>query len=288
MTVEAAMRETSLEAAIGRKESRTETILPERVAALVETLELPDMPVAGQPLPAGFHWLFFNPFVRRSSLGVDGHPKTGGFLPDTGLPRRMWAGGRISYHAPLAVGAVAEKESEILNVVEKNGRAGRLVFVTVRHRISSGGTLCIEEEQDIVYRAPPAADAPKPVPAAAPEGAIWTKEVKPDPVLLFRYSALTYNGHRIHYDRPYATQEEGYPGLVVHGPLVATLLQDFAHRCRPDERLTRFEFRGMAPLFVDDDFALEAAEGETPDRLALWAKGPQGELVMKAEAVFGA
>ncbi|WP_417718975.1 FAS1-like dehydratase domain-containing protein [Salipiger sp.] len=272
--------------AIGRTERRCGTIQADRVSALAATLDLGQGAGPGAALPAGWHWLFFNPFVRRSEVGADGHPKRGGFLPDVDLPRRMWAGGRLRYLAPLPVGADAEKQSEITAVKAKSGRAGRLVFVTVRHRIGTGGTLCIEEEQDIVYREAAAPDAPKPVPPAAPDAAEWSEEVIPDPVLLFRYSALTSNGHRIHYDREYATGEEGYPGLVVHGPLIATLLQGFAARCRPGARLVRFDFRGMAPLFADHAFRLAAAPAEAPDTLDVWARGPNGELAMKAEAVF--
>jgi len=286
MTTQGAIAEPDHSEAVGRQEHRSETILPDRVAALAATLDLARAPVAGEGLPPGWHWLFFNPFVRQSEIGADGHPKRGGFLPDVGLPRRMWAGGRLTYHAPLPVGSEAQKESEIVNLSAKSGRAGRLVFVTVRHRIGTGGQLCIEEEQDIVYREAPAPDAPKPQPAPAPDGAVWSEEVVPDPVLLFRYSALTSNGHRIHYDRPYATGEEGYPGLVVHGPLLATLLQDFAQQCRPGATLSRFSFRGMAPVFVDAPFRLEAAPGEGADAISLWIRGPAGEPAMTAEASF--
>jgi 3-methylfumaryl-CoA hydratase len=279
--------DTDLAGAIGRVERRSESILPDRVAALAATLDLEAAPAEGEPLPAGWHWLFFNPFVRRRDLGPDGHPKRGGFLPDVALPRRMWAGGRLTFHAPLPVGAEAERRSEILDVAAKSGRAGALVFVTVGHRISVGGALCVEEEQDIVYREAPAADAPRPAPAPAPDGARWSEAVVPDPVLLYRYSALTANGHRIHYDHPYATEAEGYPGLVVHGPLIATLLLGLAVRCRPDAALARFAFRGTAPLIVGRPFRLEAAPGKEAEALALWARGPEGELAMKADAVFG-
>lgn len=270
--------------AIGRTEHRREVILTDRVAALAATLDLPQAPEAGSPLPAGWHWLFFNPFVRRSEIGADGHPRRGGFMPDTGLPRRMWAGGRLKYLAPLPIGAEAEKQSEIVNVVAKSGRTGRLVFVTVRHRISAEGALCVKEEQDIVYREAPLLGAPAPEPTAAPEGADWSVEVQPDAVMLFRYSALTSNGHRIHYDQPYATGEEGYPGLVVHGPLVATLLQGFAISCQPGKRLTGFTFRGVAPLFVDEPFCLQAAPGD--GALSVWARGAEGALAMTADATF--
>lgn len=286
MNTQTALQEGDHSEAIGRTETRHETILTDRVAALAATLDLARAPQPGAALPAGWHWLFFNPFLRRSELGPDGHPRRGGFLPDVGLPRRMWAGGRLRYLAPLPVGAVARKDSEILNVVSKSGRAGRLVFVTLRHRISSGDRLCIEEEQDIVYREAPAADAPKPAPGAAPDGAQYSQPVQPDPVMLFRYSALTSNGHRIHYDQPYATGEEGYPGLVVHGPLIATLLQGLAQSCRPEATLSAFSFRGMAPLFVDRGFRLEARDGDTSGALSLWARGPDGELAMQADATF--
>lgn len=272
--------------AIGRTEEITASISEDRVMEFARTLDMETEPGAGDPLPGGWHWMFFNPFVKRSGLGPDGHPKRGGFLPNVVLPRRMWAGGRLSYHGALEVGLPATRLSEITNVVAKSGRAGELVFVTVKHTISQNGKVAIEEEQDIVYREAPAADAPKPKPMPAPENAKWSEQFTPDPVLLYRYSALTSNGHRIHYDQPYATSEEGYRDLVVHGPLIATLLQDFAKRCKPDVKMVGFDFRGMAPLFVDRGFHLEAADGEEAGVLDLWARGPEGELAMKTQARF--
>lgn len=272
--------------AVGRTERKQALIAADRVEALAATLDLDSAPGEGDDLPPGWHWIFFNPFVRRSGLGPDGHPKRGGFLPDVKLPRRMWAGGRLTFHEALPIGAEAIRESEISKVSAKSGRAGQLVFVTVRHAIMHEGQLCIEEEQDIVYREAPAPDAPKPQPAPAPEGAEWSEAIAPDPVLLFLYSALTSNGHRIHYDRPYAQDEEGYRDLVVHGPLISTLLQGLACRCRPEAKLSGFDFRGMAPLFVDRGFHVEAAKGEEPHALSLWARGPEGELAMKADARF--
>lgn len=269
---------------IGRSEVSTEAIAPERVAALAATLDLETAPAPREALPPGWHWLFFNPFARRSGLGEDGHPRRGGFLPPIPLPRRMWAGGRLDYLAAIPVGAVVERRSEITAIDRKLGKRGELVFVTVRHLLTAGGATCLSEEQDIVYRAPAAPGTPAPRPEPAPEGATAGEEVRPDPVLLFRYSALTANGHRIHYDLPYAREQEGYPNLVVHGPLTATLLQGFARRCRGGARLARFAFRGVSPLFVDRPFRLEAApEG---DALRLWARGPEGELAMQAEASF--
>ncbi|MGV6875596.1 FAS1-like dehydratase domain-containing protein [Pseudochelatococcus sp. B33] len=272
--------------AIGRTETTHATIAADRVEALAATLDLEAVPGGGGTVPPGWHWLFFNPFVRRGLVGPDGHPKRGGFLPDVKLPRRMWAGGRLIYHAPLPMGPTVARNSEIADVTVKDGSAGTLVFVTVRHTIVHDGTVFIEEEQDIVYRDAPVPGAAKPRPSPAPEGAEWSEAVQPDPVLLFRYSALTSNGHRIHYDQPYATQEEGYPERVVHGPLIATLLQGLAARSRPQARLSRFEFRAMAPLFVDRGFHIEAAKRESGDGLSLWAKGPDGELAMRAEAAF--
>ncbi|TWF58807.1 FAS1-like dehydratase domain-containing protein [Neorhizobium alkalisoli] len=270
--------------AVGRTENRLAAIDPERVEALAATLDLATAPRAGEELPPAWHWIFFNPFVRRSEVGADGHPKRGGFLPDVGLPRRMWAGGRLRYLAPLRVDSPAERVSEILSVTPKSGKAGRLLFVTVRHRILQDGRLAIEEEQDIVYREAPQPGAPAPVPPPAPEGAMISEVISPDPVLLFRFSALTSNGHRIHYDAPYARDEEGYPGLVVHGPLISTLLQGLASRVRPGKRLSRFDFRAVSPLFVDSPFMIEAAEAE--GGLRLWAKNATGALAMTAEAEF--
>jgi 3-methylfumaryl-CoA hydratase len=224
--------------------------------------------------------------VPRHGLGVDGHPKRGGFLPPISLPRRMWAGGRLTYHRPLTIGGEAVRESKIKKVEVKSGRAGRLVFVTVSHAMDCGDGPCITEEQDIVYREAPLPGIPAPAPSPAPTDATWSEEVTPDTVLLFRYSALTSNGHRIHYDQEYARREENYPDLVVHGPLTATLLQAFAakHVGKP---LRAFEFRGMAPLFVTSPFKLggkQADRGATA--LDLWASGPNGELAMRASAEF--
>jgi 3-methylfumaryl-CoA hydratase len=272
--------------AIGRTDSRRAVIAADRVAALAAALDLGGVPGGGATLPLAWHWMFFNPVARRSDLGPDGHPKRGTFLPDLGLPRRMWAGGRLTCHAPLPVGAEASRESEILDVVSKAGRSGRLGFVTVRHRIFQGATLCIEEEQDLVFRDAAVPGAPGAAPVSAHGDARWSEPFTPDPVLLFRYSALTENGHRIHYDQPYARTVEGYRDLVVHGPLIATLLLGLAARCRCDAPLRRFSFRATAPLFVDRPFHLEAAPSEGDSTLSLWARGPDGELAMQAEARF--
>jgi hypothetical protein len=180
------------------------------VAALSATLDRDDpAPIAGTEVPPLWHWTYFTPLARASEIGEDGHPKRGGFLPPVPLPRRMWAGGRLEFHEPLRVGDVATRVSRIQDVNVKTGRSGSLVFVTVRHEFSTARGLVLSEEHDIVYRDAPAPGAPAPAPQAAPTGEEFAREIAPDPVLLFRYSALTFNGHRIHYDRSYVTGVEG-------------------------------------------------------------------------------
>lgn len=271
---------------IGREEERTQRILAPAVQAMAATLDLDTAPAAGDPLPPGWQWLFFNPAARRSELGLDGHPKRGGFLPPIALPRRMWAGSRVRYLADLPVDAEASRRSRILRVENKVGKRGSLWFVTVAHTIASEGRPCIVEEQDIVYReATPPGAAPAPAPQRHDGEAQWGRAFQPDTTLLFRYSALTFNGHRIHYDPAYARDEEGYPGLVVHGPLTATLLQQLAVEHGGGRRLAQFDFRGVSPLFVDRAFRLEG-QALADGSLALWARGPDGELAMSATAAF--
>jgi 3-methylfumaryl-CoA hydratase len=271
---------------IGKEERCTQPIELPRVLAMAATLDLDQAPLQGEALPPGWQWLFFNPIVNRSGLGSDGHPRLGGFLPPIELPRRMWAGSRIRYLAELPVGEQATRSSRILKIEAKSGKSGSLVFVTLEHTISCGGTARICEEQDLVYREAATA-APSGAAASAPYDGIaqWSREVRPDTTLLFRYSALTFNGHRIHYDQVYAREQEKYPALVVHGPLTATLLQQFACDQARGRSLTRFDFRGITPLFVDRPFQLEGRQG-SDGKLTLWARGPDGELAMSATAEF--
>jgi 3-methylfumaryl-CoA hydratase len=274
------------EAWVGREEQSSEQILGSVVNAMAATLDLEHPPRAGEPLPPGWQWLFFNPIVRRSGLGVDGHPRRGGFLPPIDLPRRMWAGSRIRYLADLRVEARAARRSRILKIENKAGKRGALSFVTVQHTITCDGTPCICEEQDIVYReATPAGTVTTPAAERYDGVPQWSRSFEPDTSLLFRYSALTFNGHRIHYDQAYAREEEGYPDLVVHGPLTATLLQQFALEHGGGRPLARFDFRGAVPLFVGRAFQLEGRQVED-GTLALWARGPAGELAMSATAAF--
>lgn len=269
---------------IGKRETREEILSAEQALAVNAILDIEDRPpVAGDPLPPLWHWFYFLPRVAQSKIGRDGHPERGGFLPPVDLPRRMFAGARLRFEAPLSIGKPAIRQGEILNITEKIGRSGRLAFVTVLYRILQGGCVCIEEEQDIVYREP-GAGVPAPTPLntlpAIPAGS-WARTLVADRVLLFRFSALTFNAHRIHYDRPYAMNEEGYPGLVVHGPLTAVLLLDLVRR-NTERRVTKFSFRGRAPLFDMHPFRLVG----TPDEggVELQVQGPDGKTTMTARA----
>ena len=273
----------SFDAWIGRSEDGADRITPAPIRLLQASLDYADPSALPAALPPLWHWLYFLPGERQSNIGVDGHPRRGGFLPPVTLPRRMWAGGRLQFLRPLAVDAPVQRRSTITNVQSKSGRSGQLVFVTVLHEISDAQGVAIREEQDIVYRdAPPpaAAGAPAPTPQPAPTDEQYSRIVTPDPVLLMRFSALTFNGHRIHYDRPYAMQEEGYPGLVVHGPLIAMLLMEELRRTHPGKTIRQFEFKAVSPLF---DTAPFTVNGKLEDHTArVWGRGPQGQLAMQA------
>lgn len=277
---------TSYDAWVGREEERTEQILGSAVQALAATLDLDASPGEGDPLPPGWQWLFFNPAVRRSGLGVDGHPKRGGFLPPIELPRRMWAGSRIDYPAPLPVGSEATRRSRILKVENKVGKRGSLWFVTVQHTTLAGTQTCIIEEQDIVYReATPPGAAPA-APAQRHDGeAQWGRTVEPDTTLLFRYSALTFNGHRIHYDYRYVTGTEGYPDLVMNGGLTTLLAYELA-RANAATPIRYMSSRNVRALFVNRPIHFggdPAADGKSAK---LWAVDQDGALALTAEAQF--
>jgi 3-methylfumaryl-CoA hydratase len=272
-------------------EGRSETLHDEITAAPVRnlsaTLDRDDPePVQGTELPPLWHWLYFLPSARQSELGPDGHPKRGGFLPPVPLPRRMWAGGRLQWLAPPRVGDAVERTSRIVSVTHKAGRTGDLLFVLVRHELRNGQGLALTEEHDIVYRPAPRPGDPVPPPQAAPAQAPWSREIVPDDVLLFRYSALTFNGHRIHYDRRYVTEVEGYPGLIVHGPLIATLLVDLARRQRPEARLASFSFKAVRPTFDLHPFRVSGQPSADGKGAQLWAQDHEGWLTMQAEARF--
>ena len=269
---------------IGRIERRTDEVTATPIAAMNATLDRDDAePLPGDDVPHLWHWLNFTPRTPQSEIGVDGHAKLGGFLPPVPLPRRMWVGGRLVFEHPLQIGDEITRLSRIVSVELKEGRSGVLVFVTVRHEITNARGLAIIEEQDIVYRDTPLPSAPVAAQQTAPSDAGFERHIVPDPVLLFRYSALTFNGHRIHYDRGYVTDVEGYPGLIVHGPLIATLLLDLLKRERPDAQIRRFEFKGVSPLFDLHPFAV-CGRADDQRRIALWARNHEGRLAMQATA----
>ncbi|MNM37287.1 hypothetical protein D3C81_480200 [compost metagenome] len=244
------MATLDLNAWIGRSEICSDRISHNLVKRIAATLNEPD-PTPGDALPLLWHWAFFQQPVDEAGLGEDGHPARGGFLPPADNRNRMWAGSRLEFIRPMRVDAQVSRRSTILNVEEKHGRTGSLLFVTVQHEYVQDGQTILVEEQDIVYREP----TPPKLGGTdqAPQGD-WREHVQPTPTLLFRYSAVTFNGHRIHYDWPYVTEKEGYPGLVVHGPLIATLNLRAFVRANPDARVRRFSFRGVRPLISPDAF----------------------------------
>lgn len=273
--------ETLLKAWVGRTEQAEDVIAPRLVREFLALLDQSDtLPASGMPAPLAIHWCLAPPTVKASGLGPDGHPQRGGFLPPVPLPRRMWAGGDLRFHAPFYVGDVVRRQSCIQDVSIKEGRSGVLCFVAVQHELFTARGLALTERHDIVYRDFGGKEAPKSDPTALPK-ADWSREMRADPPLLFRYSAVTFNGHRIHYDRDYATGTEGYPGLIVHGPLQATLLMQFAEEIK-GSALSHFSFRGLQPLFDFEAFRLCArrdAEG-----LHLWVETPEGKQTMDAKA----
>jgi 3-methylfumaryl-CoA hydratase len=249
---------------------------PSRASALAVTLGRPQAFETGDALPPFFHQIYFWTPQPAEALGRDGHPKVGDLIPDMGLPRRMWAGGRLHFHRPLRAGVAAEKRSRCSKAVRKQGRSGPLALVTLRHDIRQDGALCVTEWQDLVYRQEAGPTAIKPSPPVAPTVEDSCEEVSFSSTQLFRYSALTFNGHRIHYDAPYARQVEGYEGLVVHGPLLAQLLMLLAET--ELGRLSEFSFRATAPL-MDFETASLCRKGKS-----FWVRGPDGRLCMSAEA----
>jgi 3-methylfumaryl-CoA hydratase len=271
---------------IGKTESASDQVTPAPIAALSATLDIEARPPrAGDALPPLWHWLYFLGLHRQSQLGSDGLASRGGFLPPVPLPRRMWAGGRLEFVRAMRVGETYTRTSRIADVQHKEGRTGPLVFVVARHEIGNADGIAIAEEQDIVYRDQAKRGEPAPAARPAPAGAAWERAVQPDEVLLFRYSALTFNGHRIHYDRRYATETEGYPGLVVHGPLIATLLLDLLRRHMPQAQLARLEFRAASPLFDTGPFEVNGKPGDGK-MVALWASSADGNLAMTASVTL--
>ena len=295
----ATMRDTTINATLlshlqtwqGKSDTLSDFLTAMPVAALSATLDRDDpAPAAGTALPPLWHWLYFLPHARQSEIGPDGHPQRGGFLPPVPLPRRMWAGGRLRWDAtnPLRVGQEVQRTSTIQSIQHKAGRSGELLFVLVQHQLRNAQGLALTEEHDIVYRsaAQPGEAAPAPQKPPLDGQAVWSRSITPDDVLLFRYSALTFNGHRIHYDRTYVTQEEGYPGLIVHGPLIATLLVDLLRRNMPDAVLTDFSFKAIRPTFDLHPFTVLGQPQEDGKTVKLWAHDHEGWLTMQGTATI--
>jgi len=274
------MSTTDLSAWLGKSQTVVDRLDPNHAACIAVTLG-ESVPGLGQTLPPLWHWAYFLETVPIAMTGSDGHPARGSFLPPADNRNRMWAGGRVAFNGALEVGVEAHKTSTVTAIQEKKGRTGSLLFVTVKHDIMQRGVLVVSEEQDIVYREP---SAPKLVGTEAAPASQWKEPINPTEVLLFRYSAVTFNSHRIHYDYPYVTQKEGYPGLVVHGPMIATLMcQAFAH-AHPEATLRKLTYRGLRPLIAPTPFHV-AGNVSAPGLAQLWAE-QDGTLAHQAELGF--
>jgi 3-methylfumaryl-CoA hydratase len=271
---------------IGKTETHHDTASAFPIAALAATLDRKDPPPkTGDVIPHSGHWLYFLETAVNADLSHDGHPKRGGFLPPVALPRRMWAGGRIDFRQPLRVGDNISRESEILSVEAKSGKSGDLVFVTVRHNVKAGSTVAIVEEHDIVYREAAKPGDPAPAGKAAPQAAPWRRELRANEAMLFRYSAITFNGHRIHYDIDYCRQAEGYPGLIVHGPLQTTLLLDLCRRSDPRPVRT-LDYRATHPVFHQETFSVNGQPAADGKSVELWTANAAGNYAMRGTATF--
>ncbi len=271
---------------VGKTETRKDVASAWPLSALAATLDRNDPePKTGDPVPPGWHWLYFLETARASELGRDGHPKRGGFLPPVTLPRRMWAGGRIEFVRPLRVGDVLERQSEILSVESKTGKSGDLVFVTVRHTVRAAGETAVVEEHDIVYRDAAKPGDPLPKGKPAPATAAWRREIAPDEALLFRFSALIFNAHRIHYDLDYCHNEEHYPGLVVHGPLQTILLLDLVRREAPGRAVKKLDYRALYPVFHQERFTVNGNPG-ADGKAELWTANAAGSYAMSGTAAL--
>ncbi len=266
---------------IGRRETLEDIASPVPLAGLAALLDHEMPPWAKNEVPPLGHWLYFLPRIRQSEIDVDGHPRRGGFLPPVDLPRRMFAGSALTFHAPMSINAQLKRISTIRDVTEKKGASGRLIFVKVRHEIEANGAPALTEDQDIVYREAASAPLLQKLEGAA-RVSERTRRIVPDAMQLFCFSALTFNAHRIHYDRDYARGAELYPGLVVHGPFIAMLLLDHLLRLRPALRLSTFRFRAKSPLYdtAPFDVCLVARDGGYD----LWAIDANGREAMTAEA----
>lgn len=266
---------------IGRTETATQEAERWPVAGLCAALDKETAPSRGEPVPPPAHWLYFGPTVPQSKIGPDGHPRRGDFLPPLSQPRRMWAASDITFSGDIRVGDTVTKTARIADIALKDGKSGTLVFVKIASRLEVDGREVLSETQTLVYRDHPVPGEAPPPSKLAPAKPAWSCRIDPDPTLLFRYSAVTFNAHRIHYDQPYATEAEGYRGIIVQGQLTATLLLDQFRTRYPDRAIRTFSFRALKPLYSGAPFFLEGMPAETGFRL--WARDAVGEVSMTAE-----
>lgn len=279
------MGDLNLQEWIGKREESMDLISLRQAIGMSAMLDIESIPQNGDALPPGWHWMFFAEMARQGVLSTDGHAPRGDFLPPVDLPRRMWGGNRLVFHQPIPIGKNLRRESEILSIAEKSGRSGQLALVTVKHSYYGTDFLAMEEEHDIVYRSAANGSNKSPPgqePVAKPD---WVKEITPDPVFLFRYSALTFNGHRIHYDGEYVRDVEGYPGLIVHGPLTATLLLELARENQPSDRFQSVVVRAHRPLFAGNKLVVQGLRTDVGAQT--WALDPEGFVAMTVDIVFG-
>jgi 3-methylfumaryl-CoA hydratase len=273
---------------IDKQNSAVDTLALTPVNALAATLNRPALAM-GDRLPPLWHWLFFLPLTYQAQLGIDGHGAQHDFLPPVPLPRRMWAGSRIQFLQTLRMGEAVRRESRILDIVEKKGRSGALVIVTVQHDIYGAAGLAIREQQDIVFREAPSSGAEPDTPVSAPAQSLnpqWSHEHRADSVLLFRYSALTFNSHRIHYDYPYTTVVEGYPDLVVHGPLLFTLLAQAMSQEHPQLGIKSLNMRAVRPLYCNRPFRLQGQLSHDKQQALLWSLDEHGSVTMQVDIIL--
>jgi 3-methylfumaryl-CoA hydratase len=269
---------------IGRTDYASDIVTAQLVRGLRATLFMEiGKPLPGDAAPFTTHWCLAQPVYPMSELGPDGHPTRGGFLPPVPLPRRMWAGGELEFFEPLRVGDETTRTSRISDVTMKTGSTGVLCFVSVEHVVTTPRGTAIRERQDIVYRDVSTAAAPS-KPAPPPPVAKHRESHMADPVLLFRYSALTFNGHRIHYDRDYVTKVEGYPGLIFHGPMQAAFIVELAAKLHGGTAPKKFVYRGVQPLFEGSEFSINA--NDTDSGMELWTANSAGQPTMKGTATW--
>lgn len=251
------------------------------------TLDREDPPfAAGDALPPAWHYFYFHELVALAATGEDGHRAKGDFMPPLPFPRRMWAGSKMRFESPIRIGENVRKVITIADVAMKEGKTGKMCFVTTTEEVfGEDGRLTTSEERTQVYREAADPNAPPPPPRQAPADAVWSRTIHPSSVLLFRYSALTMNSHRIHYDKDYVRDVEGYPGLLVHGPLTMTLMLDLFRREMPDATMTSLDLRAISPVYDTMDFSVHGAPGED-GTCKLWAMTGDGALAMAADVTY--